>query len=183
MKFYRIEHHTIMDGLVVRYKEISDAPNGGQISASRNGVSIFGSFPTLQSVEEVKAVLDRALEQHHALMNQRRDPKSLPFNGDPACVVQLRKAWFGREDEVLVNRPPDEKKRFRSGSSVPSRLQLARVNAGLELGEAANLLSMPFWMLEKIEDGKVTVSESKGGLKDFAEAYGVTEAWLRGEDE
>jgi hypothetical protein len=103
-----------MSGMVVRYYILSNArwPDG-EISASRDGVLISGNWHTTKSVNEIKAVLDRAQEQYENLKQEypfgsRRDP--LPFSGDPPCVVEQRNyRVFSSEYAVIATRTnPDQ---------------------------------------------------------------------------
>lgn len=111
MDFYRIEHHTIMNGLVIRYRVLDDY-NPPEVTASREGVGITGS-PCMTSgndLSDFTTVLKRAYQQHLALKNAQENQRttadaSLPFKDDPACVIQLRKAHFAQADEILEDRP------------------------------------------------------------------------------
>ena len=61
-----------------------------------------------------------------------------------------------------------------------SRLTRAREMAGLSLGQASKLLDWPRWMLERYESGKDDIPDVC--LRRLADLYGVSLAWLRGED-
>jgi len=100
-----------MTGLVVRYVGIVKYPDAPEISASRDGVVISGSWPSFSSketVEDVKALLDHAFRQHRAIqfakssVVMRLDPDRLPFKDDPPCVIEYRRYHFARDEyEVL----------------------------------------------------------------------------------
>ena len=73
MEFDREETPTIMDGLVVRWYGKVGWSNKPEISASRNGVVIYGAWPTLSSqasLDAVKAKLDEALQVHQQLARE-----------------------------------------------------------------------------------------------------------------
>lgn len=105
MRFYRHDTPTIMDGIVVRYKlEHYD----GEISASRNGVAISGTWPGIQNIDDLsdlRRVLFRAHEHFVVLARPRYayedHPDPLPFKDDPDCVVEQRK---DRVSDSPVNR-------------------------------------------------------------------------------
>lgn len=103
VSFYRCDTHTIMSGLVVRYRLIGDSFNG-EISASREGVLII-SIPHLTNVQEVldvQRVIGRAYEQFTALYKSN---PALAFFTDPPCVVELRKYQvMSQEYSVLQER-------------------------------------------------------------------------------
>ena len=61
-----------------------------------------------------------------------------------------------------------------------NRLKRAREMAELSLGQAARLLGWPKWMLERYESG--TIEPTSNALRCLADAYGVSVAYLRGED-
>lgn len=110
MDFYRIEHHTIMSGLVVRYCEIvPDGYRGCEISASREGVLIQGGtfhhLRTDEDIEDVSAILECAHEQAEHIASAGRRAESLSFDHDCAAVVELRKSHFRGSDEVIEKRP------------------------------------------------------------------------------
>lgn len=110
MDFYRVEHHTIMSGLVVRYCEIvPDGIRGCEVSASREGVLIQGGtfrhLRTDEDIEDFSSVLECAHEQAEHIASAGRYAKSLPFDHDGESVVELRKARFGGNDEVVERRP------------------------------------------------------------------------------
>ena len=91
-----------MSGLVVRYKLLST--HEGQISASRDGVCIQGSWPIVsdeQDIKDIQAVLDRAKAQHNILTSSRSVSS---FDFDPPCVVELHKSRFGADDELITTR-------------------------------------------------------------------------------
>lgn len=73
--FARKETPTIMDGLVIRWQLGGGGPFTGEISASRNGVLICGTWPTFRDPEalvEIKAILDEAYREHHRMAAQAR---------------------------------------------------------------------------------------------------------------
>lgn len=112
MIFYRISHPTIGSGLVVRYKEYNDAPNGLEISASRDGVVIGGYAPTVQDVEGIKQVLDRARSWHIRIKETGRslrcaDVDKTPLVYEPECVIEARESVFAGDDKVLETRPEE----------------------------------------------------------------------------
>ena len=70
--FTRTRTPTIMDGVVIRWTLVGYDrwAQPGEISASRNGVLISGSWPVLSDPEElatIKATLDEAVEAHRRL--------------------------------------------------------------------------------------------------------------------
>jgi hypothetical protein len=104
MKFYRSDTHTIMSGLVVRYKLLSEHYDW-QISASREGVLIQGGMPHLtniQDVLDVQRVIARAYDQYTGLY---KDNPARTFFTDPSCVIEYRKyRVMSQEYEVLQSR-------------------------------------------------------------------------------
>lgn len=63
---------TIMDGLVIRYKY----ENGGEVSASRNGVVVQGSFPRITTAVQLGDFI-AVVEQAHAdyrMLKAGQDP-------------------------------------------------------------------------------------------------------------
>lgn len=72
--FYRTENHTIMSGRVVRWdQEKPDSRlNGMEVSASRDGVMVQGYSRAMQSVDDLKAVLDLAQAEHEAMRQTSR---------------------------------------------------------------------------------------------------------------
>lgn len=111
MDFYRVEHHTIMSGRVVRYRLLGDGEDF-EISASRDGVLIQGSCPHLTEadIEDVYTILKRATEVAHCMGQLRRSvgseeyPVPFFFHADPACVVELHQAVFAGADKVIEQR-------------------------------------------------------------------------------
>ena len=89
MKFYRYDTHTIMNGMVVRYRLINDLYDF-EINASRDGVMIGGNSPTItdgDSLRDVNDVIGRAYRQYDNL----KDGKGLyAFGSDPDCVIVHR---------------------------------------------------------------------------------------------
>ena len=73
MKFEREETPTVMDGIVIRWRAIVGWHDIPEISASRNGVLISGSWPVLEGkgIEAVKAQLDEAHAKYQELKVQR----------------------------------------------------------------------------------------------------------------
>jgi hypothetical protein len=107
MRFYRVDFPTVMSGHVVRYRVMNTWANEGEISASRDGVCFGGVLPTLteDNIRDFKAVLDQALLQHRRLntyvaISERAS--ALPFELDPSCVVEYRKAHFGSNEYDLI---------------------------------------------------------------------------------
>lgn len=104
MKFYRTDNHTIMSGLVVRYKLYSENYEW-QISASREGVLIHGSMPHLTNIQEVldvQRIIARAYDQYTGLY---KDNPARAFFTDPPCVIEYRKyRIMSQEYEVLQSR-------------------------------------------------------------------------------
>lgn len=115
MEFYRISHQTVMDGLVVTYKEIG--PSGGlKISASRAGVKIDGHSPIVKSVQEIHEVLDRAKEMQRIIVAGKShgfekirssDIDMIRLDQEPDCVMEARKAVFCGDDVILESRIKD----------------------------------------------------------------------------
>jgi hypothetical protein len=125
--FVRIDTHTIMDGLVVRYQRGDE-----EISASRNGVSINLSTWGLKRPEQfliIKKYIDRAYRQYDKLgCGQPVIPEDeLDFeetnrstnnilaileelieNGDGSPEALI--AWFSGEHEVIKQAVEDAKK-------------------------------------------------------------------------
>src|SRR5262245_44110060 len=103
MLFYRIDHPTIQSGKVVRYRQVKGFRDEAEISASRDGVIIQGSWPHLRngSIQDVIDVLNRANEQAEVL---RRGSGPLSWVSEPPCVIELRESHFGAEDEVIRRR-------------------------------------------------------------------------------
>lgn len=103
LQFYRSDTHTIMSGLVVRYKVLNDRGDG-EISASREGV-LISRIPHLTNIQEildVQRLIARAYEQFNALY---KDNPPLAFFTDPACVVEHRKyRVMSQEYTVLQSR-------------------------------------------------------------------------------
>lgn len=110
MRFYRHDTPTIMDGLVVRYRQEFKNHYDGEVSASRNGVLIRGNFPyitTIDSVLDFQKLLTRAREQFAVLSQDRygRRIEPLPFSGEPDCVFEQRKyRIMSDEYEVIAKR-------------------------------------------------------------------------------
>jgi hypothetical protein len=109
VKFYRVSHPTIMSGLVVRYREMSD--RGLEISASRDGVGISGASYDMHNVDDIKAVLDRALEWHKRLQDDYphrdlrcADVDNTPLEQEPNCVIEAHESIFAGEDKILEAR-------------------------------------------------------------------------------
>jgi len=108
MEFTRQANQTIMDGLVVRYKEVG-APGGLQISVSRNGIAINGNSPTMTGITDVVAVLERCeywfnkmRTVHKALTSSSVD--AIGIENEPECVVKTIRAVFVGENVVLEKR-------------------------------------------------------------------------------
>lgn len=106
MDFYRVEHHTIMSGLVVRYRIIGQAAGSFEVSASRSGVLIQGTSPDLNqhSAADVRTVIERASWVAEFIRRGELDIPAFSFQHDPQCVVSLRKAHFAAEDEEVERR-------------------------------------------------------------------------------
>lgn len=66
-------------------------------------------------------------------------------------------------------------------SSLAERLRIAREQAGLSQGQIAKLLDMHRPTISEIEAGRRKVKAEE--LAQFAEAYGVSVAWLTSTDE
>lgn len=99
MNFYRVQHNTIMSGLVVRY--ITLGRYTGQISASRDGICLQGNWPIFGSesdIRDVANVLERARAQYVSISNSRA---ALDFKFDPDCVTELHAAVFGGDDKIV----------------------------------------------------------------------------------
>ena len=62
---------TICDGMVIRYEFACNWANTPEVNASRNGVSLCGSWPVFKTLEKFRAVLDLAWGDYEAL---REDP-------------------------------------------------------------------------------------------------------------
>ena len=71
MEFTRKETQTIMDGLVIRWYGQVIWVDHPEISASRNGVLISGSWPVVKSVQEIKDILDLAEAEYKKLAGGR----------------------------------------------------------------------------------------------------------------
>lgn len=103
LQFYRYDTHTIMSGLVIRYKVLSDVYDG-EISASREGVLVLHipHLTNIQEVLDVQRLIARAYQQFTALY---KGNLSLAFFTDPACVVEYRKyRVMSHEYTVLSSR-------------------------------------------------------------------------------
>lgn len=100
MSFYRSDNHTIMSGLVVRYKVLSDRIDG-EVSASREGVLIsrLPHLTNIQEVLDVQRVIGKAYEQY-AYLYEGGSPRS--FASDPPCVVEWRKYRVMSQDYELL---------------------------------------------------------------------------------
>lgn len=72
LTFERQDTPTVMDGLVVRYKLVSDL-HDGQINASRNGVGVLGRWPIMTTEQTVafEEQLARVRVQHNHLSVER----------------------------------------------------------------------------------------------------------------
>lgn len=108
MKFYRADFHTVMSGLVVRYRVMGDdSAMGFEISASRDGALIHGGALRASSyaaADAIHAVIQRAVQHSSVLMQQHRQC-ALGFDGEPDCVVEQRKyRVFSDEYEVIASR-------------------------------------------------------------------------------
>lgn len=100
IRFYRSDNHTIMSGLVVRYKVLSDRLDG-EISASREGVLVsrLPHLTNIQEVLDVQRVIGRAYEQFTALYKSN---PALAFFTDPPCVVELRKYQVMSQEHSVI---------------------------------------------------------------------------------
>lgn len=108
MDFYRIDHHTIMSGHVVRYRPTGFAYDF-EISASRDRAMIQGESPDIDAADlaDLNAVLLRAVEMSITLRTAR-ESSGFDFANDPPCVIELRKAHFAGDDEIVEQRPRAE---------------------------------------------------------------------------
>jgi len=83
MKFNRKRYPTIMSGIVIRYKIESNYLDG-EINASRDGVSIQGSWPVFTDVDQVTEILNKAHSDYERL--RRGDDCRLETDKKPEKV-------------------------------------------------------------------------------------------------
>lgn len=62
---------TIMDGLVIRYEFAANWTNTPEVNASRNGVSLGGSWPIIKDLSRLLAVLELARMDYEMLRGGR----------------------------------------------------------------------------------------------------------------
>ncbi len=116
MSFYRSDNHTIMSGLVVRYKVLCDSCYG-EISASRDGVLVCNlpHLTNIQEVLDVQRVIGKAYEQYGYLY-EGGNPRS--FASDPPCVVEWRKYRVMSQDYELL-----ESREYAAWQNEPEKPQ------------------------------------------------------------
>ncbi len=68
-----------------------------------------------------------------------------------------------------------------SRTAIAARLRMAREAAGLSQGQAAKLMDMHRPTVSEIEAGRRRLAADE--LAGFAEAYGISVAWLLGEND
>lgn len=104
MKWKRTDCPTIMSGLVVRYGIDSDVYDG-EVNAGREGVSIYGRWPTMSASEigAVRTVMAMAEHQFKLIASQY---DRAPFHGKPkARSFEADLEWIRQnhvEGEALV---------------------------------------------------------------------------------
>lgn len=119
MDFYRVEHPTVMDGKVIRYRAVYGGAHF-EVSVSRNGIVVGGSSPTMTvgDCQDVARVLERCrclvpyLRRYDAeygvLGTEGWDQEKTGFAFDPPCVIELRETHVGKPDTVVERRARNE---------------------------------------------------------------------------
>lgn len=97
--FIRQDYPTIMDGLVIRYRLRSPAFDG-EISASRNGICISGSWPTMDATAAplIVEVLLRADLQAKHLRNVAGAQRRVQPLDEQAIEVSLECSFVVEEE-------------------------------------------------------------------------------------
>lgn len=99
--FYRVQHPTIQDGLVVRWKTFDDS---FEVSASRNGVMIHGAVKIRDGHQshDIQSVISHAWQTVSMIKSGTEIPQD--FSIDPDCVCEIRESRFMADDIVIMTR-------------------------------------------------------------------------------